>query len=52
MFREFPLQAILEALRDEAMYDPKDRIERAQTRVLQTITSWSGAFTKDDPVSF
>ncbi|XWS74718.1 hypothetical protein CRYUN_Cryun01aG0021900 [Craigia yunnanensis] len=32
--REFPLQAILEALRDETMYDPKDRIEIAQTHVF------------------
>ncbi|OMO90140.1 hypothetical protein COLO4_19334 [Corchorus olitorius] len=32
--REVPLQAILEALRDEAMYDPKDRIEIAQTHVF------------------
>ncbi|GLT31558.1 hypothetical protein SLA2020_062870 [Shorea laevis] len=31
---EFPPQAILEALRDEAMYDPKDRIEIAQTHVI------------------
>lgn len=32
--REFPLQAILEALRDETMYDPKDRIDIAQTHVF------------------
>ncbi|TYH67751.1 hypothetical protein ES332_D06G209600v1 [Gossypium tomentosum] len=32
--REFPLQAILDALRDETMYDPKDRIEIAQTHVF------------------
>ncbi|XVE69537.1 hypothetical protein DITRI_Ditri09bG0160000 [Diplodiscus trichospermus] len=32
--REFPLQAILEAVRDETMYDPKDRIEIAQTHVF------------------
>ncbi|XVE90794.1 hypothetical protein DITRI_Ditri20bG0105400 [Diplodiscus trichospermus] len=32
--REFPLQAILEALRDETMYDPKERIEIAQTHVI------------------
>ncbi|XVF86061.1 hypothetical protein PTKIN_Ptkin17bG0170300 [Pterospermum kingtungense] len=49
--REFPLQAILEALRDETMYDPKDRIEIAQTRVLQNITIWSATLIQDDPVS-
>ncbi|XVE99884.1 hypothetical protein REPUB_Repub03eG0240000 [Reevesia pubescens] len=32
--REFPLKAILEALRDETMYDPKDRIEIAQTHMF------------------
>ncbi|KAK8592187.1 hypothetical protein V6N13_062773 [Hibiscus sabdariffa] len=32
--REFPLQAILDALRDETMHDPKDRIEIAQTHVF------------------
>ncbi|XP_011042114.1 PREDICTED: probable glycerol-3-phosphate dehydrogenase [NAD(+)] 1, cytosolic [Populus euphratica] len=31
--REFTVQAILQALRDETMNDPRDRIEIAQTRV-------------------
>ncbi|KAB5572956.1 hypothetical protein DKX38_000150 [Salix brachista] len=32
--REFPVQAILQALRDETMNDPRDRIEIAQTHVF------------------
>lgn len=32
--REFPSQAILQALRDETMNDPRDRIEIAQTHVF------------------
>jgi len=32
-FREFTVPAILQALRDETMNDPRDRIEIAQTRV-------------------
>uniref|UniRef100_A0A2P2JR60 glycerol-3-phosphate dehydrogenase (NAD(+)) n=2 Tax=Rhizophora mucronata TaxID=61149 RepID=A0A2P2JR60_RHIMU len=32
--REFPVQTILEALRDETMNDPRDRIEIAQSHVF------------------
>ncbi|XP_061997582.1 probable glycerol-3-phosphate dehydrogenase [NAD(+)] 2, cytosolic [Rosa rugosa] len=32
--REFPPQAILEALRDETMHDPRERIEIAQTHAF------------------
>ncbi|KAL9424344.1 hypothetical protein AB3S75_036264 [Citrus x aurantiifolia] len=34
IMRESPIQAILEALRDETMNDPRDRIEIAQTHVF------------------
>ena len=34
IFREYPAQAILEALRDETMNDPRDRIEIAQSHVF------------------
>lgn len=34
IFREFPPQAILEALRDETMHDPRERIEIAQTHAF------------------
>lgn len=33
LFRESPPQAILEALRDETMNDPRDRIQIAQSHV-------------------
>ncbi|KAK7857599.1 glycerol-3-phosphate dehydrogenase [nad(+)] gpdhc1 [Quercus suber] len=32
--QEFPCQAILQALRDETMNDPRDRIEIAQTHAV------------------
>ncbi|KAL4600832.1 hypothetical protein ACB092_11G228500 [Castanea dentata] len=34
IIREFPCQAILQALRDETMNDPRDRIEIAQTHAV------------------
>ncbi|KAG4974469.1 hypothetical protein AAZX31_11G176300 [Glycine max] len=34
IIREYPAQAILEALRDETMNDPRDRIEIAQSHVF------------------
>ncbi|CAN0863596.1 Probable glycerol-3-phosphate dehydrogenase [NAD(+)] 2, cytosolic [Linum grandiflorum] len=34
IIREFPAEAILQALRDETMNDPRDRIEIAQTHVF------------------
>ena len=34
IFTEYPAQAILQALRDETMNDPRERIEIAQSHVF------------------